>query len=148
MPDQTSGQAQITNSGLGGGTGATLASFAAVRSVELLPASAAIHDGSGSRRRVRVPLCGQAISPGCVSFVCRFRVLSDPESEEVSASSQRHQFSSSMGVCRIRIPLDLFPAGTGERGGQSDDTTSPYTGLVPFGKRVHPQQRFITGILW
>ena len=33
MPDQKSGQAQITNSGSGGGTGATLASFAAVGSV-------------------------------------------------------------------------------------------------------------------
>jgi len=33
MPEQTSGQAQITNSGRGGGTGAALASVAAIGSV-------------------------------------------------------------------------------------------------------------------
>jgi hypothetical protein len=97
MPEQASSEGFITDSGHRRGTGATLASVAAAGSalagIELLPASAAIHDGSGFRSWLCFPLRGQAVLPDCISPFDRVRVLSSEESEEVPAPAcrVRHQ---------------------------------------------------------
>jgi hypothetical protein len=91
----------------------------------LLPADPPVRDRGGIRERFGIPFGSPAILARDIGLVHRLRLLSGPTREQMSAPSQPDQSCSALGVRRICVPLDLFPASDGERGGKSSGKVIP-----------------------
>lgn len=82
--------------------------------VELLSAAVSIHDGGGFGRHIDLPFSIATVSAWRFNPVYRFRVLSSVAREKMPPSNECHLIGPVVGLCRLRIRLDLFPAGHGE----------------------------------